>query len=249
MKRSSSMRKSASAASSSSNGASSVASTSQHQQGVSNGSGAAGTSGTSGLTAPRSPVLGPPRQMSLSVPSSPNRQAASVATSSNASTSTSTETGSLPHPSTSGGFHNGATPYSSHSNGYSHSHTQAPSSYPNHRYPHSPNPNPSIRLPRPSEAFARELSDVLQHTFIPSILPTAEEYQIKESARKFLETLAERVSPGAKLLPFGSQANGMALKNSGKRPCIRGSGEEAEAACAQNGSALNTIRLETANVQ
>jgi terminal uridylyltransferase len=74
---------------------------------------------------------------------------------------------------------------------------------------------PNTRLPRPSETFTRQLSNVLQHAFLPSVLPTAEEYQIKENARKFLQDLADRISPGAKLLPFGSQANGMALRNSG----------------------------------
>ena len=100
------------------------------------------------------------------------------------------------------------------------------------RYPSSPSPSsatsnataspsgagqthPSIRLSRPSETFTRELSNVLSHTFIPSILPTPDEYHVKENARKFLEDLAQRINPGAKLLPFGSQANGMALKNSG----------------------------------
>ena len=77
----------------------------------------------------------------------------------------------------------------------------------------------NIRLPRPSESFTRELSSVLQHSFLPSVMPTAEEYQIKEATRKFLEGLADKVSPGAKLLPFGSQANGMALRNSGEVYC------------------------------
>ena len=95
----------------------------------------------------------------------------------------------------------------------------------NGSYAHSNNTNnshstgysgPNPRLPRPSEIMARELTQVLVHSFIPSILPTPEEYQVKEAARKFLEGLAERVCPGAKLLPFGSQANGMALRNSGE---------------------------------
>lgn len=94
-------------------------------------------------------------------------------------------------------------------------HQPSSSTFNTHSTPHY-NP-PSARLPRPSETFTRELSNVLQHTFIPSILPSAEEYQVKENARKYLEYLADRVTPGAKLLPFGSQANGLALRNSGKQ--------------------------------
>lgn len=52
--------------------------------------------------------------------------------------------------------------------------------------------------------------------FLSPILPTEEEYRIKEATRRQLERLAGRVSPGAKLLAFGSMANGFALRNSGK---------------------------------
>lgn len=118
----------------------------------------------------------------------------SAQTSSSASTSTS------PH-------YNNA-PSSASSSSHTHA---AP---PQHSHSHY-NPS-SSRLPRPSETFTRELSNVLQHTFIPSILPSAEEYKTKENARKYLEYLADRITPGAKLLPFGSQANGLALRNSGE---------------------------------
>lgn len=41
------------------------------------------------------------------------------------------------------------------------------------------------------------------------------EFAEKESMRKRLEMLATTVLPGAKLLPFGSTANGLSLRNSG----------------------------------
>lgn len=52
--------------------------------------------------------------------------------------------------------------------------------------------------------------------FLSPLLPTEEEYRIKEASRRQLERLANRVSPGAKLLAFGSMANGFALCNSGE---------------------------------
>ncbi|KAK4052284.1 hypothetical protein OIO90_004365 [Microbotryomycetes sp. JL221] len=64
-----------------------------------------------------------------------------------------------------------------------------------------------------------DLSTYLTTTFAPQVQPLAEEYMAKESARVFLEQLANRVSPGAKLLPFGSMANGFALKNSDMDLC------------------------------
>ncbi|GAA6020372.1 hypothetical protein JCM10207_002086 [Rhodosporidiobolus poonsookiae] len=68
-------------------------------------------------------------------------------------------------------------------------------------------------------ANAPELTDYLQASFVPSVVPQPEEYQAKEQARVFLEKLAEQVSPGARLLPFGSMANGFALKNSDMDLC------------------------------
>lgn len=88
-------------------------------------------------------------------------------------------------------------------------------------------------------AHAPELTHYLQSTFVPSVVPQQDEYDAKEQARQYLEKLADQVSPGAKLLPFGcvsslykrprrrwlipssrpldcrSMANGFALKNSG----------------------------------
>ncbi|PWN43078.1 PAP/OAS1 substrate-binding domain-containing protein, partial [Ceraceosorus guamensis] len=55
--------------------------------------------------------------------------------------------------------------------------------------------------------------------FLSPILPTEEEYRIKEATRRQLERLAGKVSPGAKLLAFGSMANGFALKNSDMDLC------------------------------
>ncbi|KAN0065481.1 hypothetical protein ACQY0O_001317 [Thecaphora frezii] len=55
--------------------------------------------------------------------------------------------------------------------------------------------------------------------FLSPILPTEEEYRIKEATRRQLERLASKVSPGAKLLAFGSMANGFALRNSDMDLC------------------------------
>ncbi len=55
--------------------------------------------------------------------------------------------------------------------------------------------------------------------FLSPIMPTEEEYRIKEATRRQLERLANRVSPGAKLLAFGSMANGFALRNSDMDLC------------------------------
>ncbi|BGP35189.1 hypothetical protein JCM10296v2_007021 [Rhodotorula toruloides] len=68
-------------------------------------------------------------------------------------------------------------------------------------------------------AHAPELTHYLQSTFVPSVVPQQDEYDAKEQARQYLEKLADQVSPGAKLLPFGSMANGFALKNSDMDLC------------------------------
>lgn len=64
------------------------------------------------------------------------------------------------------------------------------------------------------ERFTADLTNYII-AFLSPILPTEEEYRIKEATRRQLERLAGKVSPGAKLLAFGSMANGFALKNSG----------------------------------
>jgi hypothetical protein len=51
-------------------------------------------------------------------------------------------------------------------------------------------------------------------SFLPSILPTHAEFAEKEAVRQRLEALAHTILPGARLLPFGSTANGLALRNS-----------------------------------
>ncbi|GAA5888496.1 hypothetical protein JCM6882_008643, partial [Rhodosporidiobolus microsporus] len=68
-------------------------------------------------------------------------------------------------------------------------------------------------------ANAEGLTHYLQSSFVPSVVPQQDEYQAKEQARVYLEKLAEQVSPGARLLPFGSMANGFALKNSDMDLC------------------------------
>jgi hypothetical protein len=55
-----------------------------------------------------------------------------------------------------------------------------------------PSSPPPVRRPLPLSPRVREL-----------MRARTAEYEAKESARQFLEGLAERVSPGAKLLPFG----------------------------------------------
>ncbi|GAA5911140.1 hypothetical protein JCM5296_007500 [Sporobolomyces johnsonii] len=90
--------------------------------------------------------------------------------------------------------------------------------------------------PDPQYVNAPDLSHYLEANFVPSVVPQPDEYQAKEQARQFLEKLADQVSPGAKLLPFGSMANGFALKNSdmdlccflGKDAPVRGPSELVE---------------------
>ncbi|WFD29509.1 RNA uridylyltransferase [Malassezia sp. CBS 17886] len=55
--------------------------------------------------------------------------------------------------------------------------------------------------------------------FLAPMLPTEEEYRVKEGTRRRLERLAVRISPGAQLLAFGSMANGFALRNSDMDLC------------------------------
>ncbi|KAK4048449.1 hypothetical protein OIV83_004795 [Microbotryomycetes sp. JL201] len=64
-----------------------------------------------------------------------------------------------------------------------------------------------------------DLAHYLTATFAPQVQPLADEYTAKESARVFLEQLAQQVAPGARLLPFGSMANGFALRNSDMDLC------------------------------
>ncbi|WAR59912.1 hypothetical protein PtB15_11B553 [Puccinia triticina] len=64
-----------------------------------------------------------------------------------------------------------------------------------------------------------DLATYITQVFLPSVLPTPEEYQIKEQTRQYLETLADRISKGARLLPFGSIASGLALRNSDMDLC------------------------------
>ncbi|GAA5856419.1 hypothetical protein JCM5353_008673 [Sporobolomyces roseus] len=64
------------------------------------------------------------------------------------------------------------------------------------------------------------LSEYLDQSFVPSVVPQPEEYQEKEKARQFLEGLAKQVcGNNVKLLPFGSMANGFALKASDMDLC------------------------------
>ncbi|KAM0786095.1 hypothetical protein ACM66B_006906 [Microbotryomycetes sp. NB124-2] len=81
-----------------------------------------------------------------------------------------------------------------------------------HTSPHAP-------LQHMGYPHTSDLAHYLTVTFAPQVQPLADEYTAKESARVFLEQLAQQVSPGARLLPFGSMANGFALRNSDMDLC------------------------------
>ncbi|GAA5990496.1 hypothetical protein JCM10908_007400 [Rhodotorula pacifica] len=84
---------------------------------------------------------------------------------------------------------------------------------------HPPLPPPPLWKDGVSYAHAPDLTHYLESTFVPSVVPQPDEYHAKDQARQYLEKLADQVSPGAKLLPFGSMANGFALKNSDMDLC------------------------------
>ncbi|GAA6005322.1 uncharacterized protein JCM10292_005381 [Rhodotorula paludigena] len=86
---------------------------------------------------------------------------------------------------------------------------------------HTLHPHPAPPLWRDGVSYhhAPALSHYLESSFVPSVVPQPDEYHAKEHARQYLEQLADQVSPGAKLLPFGSMANGFALKNSDMDLC------------------------------
>lgn len=65
-------------------------------------------------------------------------------------------------------------------------------------------PPPSLWKDGVSYAHAPDLTHYLESTFVPSVVPQPDEYHAKDQARQYLEKLADQVSPGAKLLPFGS---------------------------------------------
>lgn len=64
------------------------------------------------------------------------------------------------------------------------------------------NANPRSTKSR-SHSFTTDLASYLEQQFIPNVKPTKEEYTIKETQRLFLQQLADTVSKGAILLPFG----------------------------------------------
>ncbi|PVG00163.1 hypothetical protein CPB86DRAFT_872149 [Serendipita vermifera] len=55
--------------------------------------------------------------------------------------------------------------------------------------------------------------------FVAQLSPTREEISVKEDVRKLLERLIRTIEPSAKLLSFGSTANGLNLKNSDMDLC------------------------------
>lgn len=91
------------------------------------------------------------------------------------------------------------------------------------------------------ERHASEIANCVV-AFLSPILPTEEEYRIKEATRRQLERLANRVSPGAKLLAFGSMANGFALRNSDMDLCcLMGKGQDGKPATQHTASELVEI--------
>lgn len=104
----------------------------------------------------------------------------------------------------------------------------------------SPGPNQAHSGPH-WERHTTELTNCIV-AFLSPILPTEEEYRIKEATRRQLERLANRVSPGAKLLAFGSMANGFALRNSDMDLCcLMGKGEDGKPTTQHTASELVEI--------
>ncbi|SOV07814.1 related to caffeine-induced death protein 1 Cid1 [Ustilago sp. UG-2017a] len=104
----------------------------------------------------------------------------------------------------------------------------------------SPGPNHSHSGPH-WERHTTELTNCIV-AFLSPILPTEEEYRIKEATRRQLERLANRVSPGAKLLAFGSMANGFALRNSDMDLCcLMGKGDDGHPTTQHTASELVEI--------
>lgn len=81
----------------------------------------------------------------------------------------------------------------------------------------------------PYDRYVAELTNCII-AFLSPQLPTEEEYRIKEATRRQLEKIAATVIPGARLLAFGSMANGFALKNSDMDLCCLTANTPAEAA-------------------
>ncbi|SPO36902.1 related to caffeine-induced death protein 1 Cid1 [Pseudozyma flocculosa] len=94
--------------------------------------------------------------------------------------------------------------------------------------------------PAAYERHTAELTNCII-AFLSPILPTEEEYRIKEATRRQLERLASKVSPGAKLLAFGSMANGFALRNSDMDLCCLTSKKDGKPATQHTASELVEI--------
>lgn len=88
-------------------------------------------------------------------------------------------------------------------------------------------------------SYERHTSDISRAIleFLAPILPTEEEYIIKEGIRRQLLEIARKVHPEAQMLAFGSMANGFALRNSDMDLCclIPASEDENEEATAAAG--------------
>lgn len=83
-------------------------------------------------------------------------------------------------------------------------HAQATAQQPHH-YSHQGSHRGRTEPPF-SYYLAAQVSEYIQQIFLPTMEPDVDEYRVKETARRQLEALADRVSPGARLIPFGCVA-------------------------------------------
>ncbi|CAO1615741.1 unnamed protein product [Parajaminaea phylloscopi] len=105
-----------------------------------------------------------------------------------------------------------------HHHQHTHTHQHQQQHQHQHSHPHQHHNQHSASSGLPYERYTAELTNCII-AFLSPILPTEEEYRMKEATRRQLERLAGRVRPGAKLLAFGSMANGFALRNSDMDLC------------------------------
>ena len=61
------------------------------------------------------------------------------------------------------------------------------------------------------DSLTRHLIEV----FLPSVGPTVLEVEAKNQAVRWLESIAQTVGAGSRLVPFGSMQTGLALRNAG----------------------------------
>ncbi|CED82695.1 cid1 [Phaffia rhodozyma] len=76
-----------------------------------------------------------------------------------------------------------------------------------------------MQVHQAKQRYLDELSTSLFHFILP-LLPTPEELNTKQQVRVLIEKLIRTVEPGARLLAFGSTANGFSLRNSDMDLCV-----------------------------